>query len=427
MRDRATPSDGRPSSATPPADLTGAAAGDRRTTCSPAGARAAGREPAVAADPTPLGAPTASPSGEVDRSDDGRLQVTPAAPSPATAELEAIDLRGDRVHLRSAPAGRRRAGQPPAAPRHRRPGPGDAAGHRPRRAARGAGRRRRPAGRLLRRDPAGRRHRDGLGADPAPGQRPGRPQPRRAPARAARRRRRARDRPPAARFRWNPDGLLALRSSTRTSSVVKITFLVLSAHKLGGTERSAITQANALAAAGHDVRILSVVRAAEEPAYAIDERVTVEHLVDLTGDRTTRRCTQRESVLVPRRWDKQFSALTDVALERGLRRPRHRRAGHRDPGAAGLRGPARARPRWWSSTRSTGRPRSGPRAWSRCWSTRPRADVVALLTPTIARLAARRARPGRARDRGRCRTRCPRASRRARCSTRGRSWPPAGW
>ena len=99
---------------------------------------------------------------------------------------------------------------------------------------------------------------------------------------------------------------------------MKVRFLVQSAHKLGGTERSAITQANALAAAGHDVTILSVVKAAEEPVFAIDARVRVEHLVDLTGpyDEALHR---RESLLVPARWDKQFSALTDVGLEHGLR------------------------------------------------------------------------------------------------------------
>jgi len=102
---------------------------------------------------------------------------------------------------------------------------------------------------------------------------------------------------------------------------VRITFLVQSAHKLGGTERSAITQANALAAAGHEARLLSVVKAAEEPAFDIDPRVVVEHLVDLTGELTAtdRVLHERASVLVPPCWDKQFSALTDVALERGLR------------------------------------------------------------------------------------------------------------
>ena len=67
---------------------------------------------------------------------------------------------------------------------------------------------------------------------------------------------------------------------------------------------------------GHDLQ--SVVKAAEQPVFAIDERVAVEHLVDLT---TTydEELHARESRLVPRRWDRQFSALTDVGLERGLR------------------------------------------------------------------------------------------------------------
>jgi glycosyltransferase involved in cell wall biosynthesis len=99
---------------------------------------------------------------------------------------------------------------------------------------------------------------------------------------------------------------------------VKVTFLVQSAFKLGGTERSAITQANALVASGHEARILSVVKAAEQPAFRIDERVGVEHLVDLTGPHDEE-LHGRPSVLVPERWDKQFSALTDVGLEAGLR------------------------------------------------------------------------------------------------------------
>lgn len=100
---------------------------------------------------------------------------------------------------------------------------------------------------------------------------------------------------------------------------MKVTFLVQSAHKLGGTERSAVTQANALVAAGHEVRIMSVVKAAEQPVFAIDDRVNVEHLVDLT-EAYDEELHARESRLVPRRWDRQFSALTDVGLERGLGR-----------------------------------------------------------------------------------------------------------
>ena len=40
------------------------------------------------------------------------------------------------------------------------------------------------------------------------------------------------------------------RRSPRSAGLVKITYLVLSAYAMGGTERSAITQANALAARG---------------------------------------------------------------------------------------------------------------------------------------------------------------------------------
>ncbi|QIG44426.1 glycosyltransferase family 4 protein [Nocardioides anomalus] len=99
---------------------------------------------------------------------------------------------------------------------------------------------------------------------------------------------------------------------------MRITFLVQSAHKLGGTERAALTQANALVDLGHEVRLLSVVKAAEQPAFWIDERVAVEFLVDLTQSHDEA-LHARPSVLVPERWDKQFSALTDVGLEAGLR------------------------------------------------------------------------------------------------------------
>ena len=116
---------------------------------------------------------------------------------------------------------------------------------------------------------------------------------------------------------------------------MRIAYLVLSAHAMGGTERSAITQANALAD-DHDVTIISVLRSAETPAYAISDQVAVRHLIDVAGtsggrlivDEETRKALvpgvqqadlhQRESVLVPPRWDRQFSALTDVALEHAL-------------------------------------------------------------------------------------------------------------
>ena len=106
------------------------------------------------------------------------------------------------------------------------------------------------------------------------------------------------------------------RSGPRRSGRLRVGFLVLNLDGMGGTSRSAITQANALARRGHvDVRMLSVTRSADAPHYAIDPAVAVEHLVDVRGDDPLHRQPSR---LVPRRWDSQFSALTDVGLERAL-------------------------------------------------------------------------------------------------------------
>jgi len=101
---------------------------------------------------------------------------------------------------------------------------------------------------------------------------------------------------------------------------MRIAFLVFNLDGMGGTSRSAITQANALAAAedgAHDVRLLSVTRSADVPHYDIDPRIAVEHLVDV---RTDDMRPPRESSLVPARWDAQFTAETDVALEQRLPR-----------------------------------------------------------------------------------------------------------
>ena len=103
---------------------------------------------------------------------------------------------------------------------------------------------------------------------------------------------------------------------------MRIAYLVLDVDGMGGSARSAITQANALAA-DHDVRLVSIVRSAERPHFAIDPRVTVDHLADvreetLEGDDAARVLHERESLLVPPRWDGQFSALTDLAMAEAL-------------------------------------------------------------------------------------------------------------
>ncbi len=112
---------------------------------------------------------------------------------------------------------------------------------------------------------------------------------------------------------------------------MKIGYLVFNLDGMGGTSRSAITQANALAG-DHQVTLLSVTRSGERPHYEIDERVKVTYLVDVREDQDpgvpgvelspsrARSLHQRESLLVPERWDGQFTALCDVGLEHVLPR-----------------------------------------------------------------------------------------------------------
>lgn len=111
---------------------------------------------------------------------------------------------------------------------------------------------------------------------------------------------------------------------------MRIAWLVFNLDGMGGTSRSAITQANALAA-DHDVRLVSVTRSADRPHYAVDDRVRVTYLADVREEpgpavvadgvvtpAEASRLHARSSALVPPHWDRQFSALTDVALEAAL-------------------------------------------------------------------------------------------------------------
>lgn len=111
---------------------------------------------------------------------------------------------------------------------------------------------------------------------------------------------------------------------------MKIAFLVFNLDGMGGTSRSAVTQANALAA-HHDVRFVSVTRSDDAPHYHLDTRIGVDYLVDVRDESTpttvvdgllepavAKRLHARESALVPGRWDQQFTALCDVALEHAL-------------------------------------------------------------------------------------------------------------
>ena len=110
---------------------------------------------------------------------------------------------------------------------------------------------------------------------------------------------------------------------------MKIGYLVFNLDGMGGTSRSAVTQANALAG-DHDVTLLSVTRSGERPHYEIDDRIRVRYLVDVREGQDpsvpgvelppsqARALHERESLLVPERWDGQFTALCDVGLEHVL-------------------------------------------------------------------------------------------------------------
>jgi glycosyltransferase involved in cell wall biosynthesis len=106
---------------------------------------------------------------------------------------------------------------------------------------------------------------------------------------------------------------------------VKIAFFLLTVDGMGGTERSVVSQANALAAAGHQVTIISAIRRGDVPHFSIDPGVRVDYLVDLSDPESPRAVSKRvadpaealrlhgsPSLLVPDRWDGQFSALTDA-------------------------------------------------------------------------------------------------------------------
>ncbi|MEV0826152.1 glycosyltransferase family 4 protein [Nonomuraea rubra] len=66
---------------------------------------------------------------------------------------------------------------------------------------------------------------------------------------------------------------------------MKIRYLMLHAFGMGGTIRTVVSQANAMAAAGHDVELVSLVRRRDSPQFPLDPRITVSTLVDQRGGR----------------------------------------------------------------------------------------------------------------------------------------------
>lgn len=108
---------------------------------------------------------------------------------------------------------------------------------------------------------------------------------------------------------------------------MKIRFLLVTVDNLAGTERAAVAQANALAG-HHDVEVVSILRASNDPRLDVDSRVRLRYLTSVGGgigdegvDQPVERAVelaQLPSTLVPAHWDPTFNALCDVALERYL-------------------------------------------------------------------------------------------------------------
>lgn len=78
---------------------------------------------------------------------------------------------------------------------------------------------------------------------------------------------------------------------------MKVRYVAFHAYGVGGTIRSVVNQANAMAAAGHQVELVSVVRRRDQPTFPIARSVT---LVDLVDDRRRRASTGRVGKLVRR-------------------------------------------------------------------------------------------------------------------------------
>lgn len=82
---------------------------------------------------------------------------------------------------------------------------------------------------------------------------------------------------------------------------MKIRYLLLTVYGMGGTVRTVLNQASAMATAGHEVEIVSVLRRHETPRFPIDPRIRVRTLVDeVTGAPADGFRTRRRARHVPR-------------------------------------------------------------------------------------------------------------------------------
>ncbi|WP_051095075.1 glycosyltransferase family 4 protein [Streptomyces sp. LaPpAH-108] len=103
---------------------------------------------------------------------------------------------------------------------------------------------------------------------------------------------------------------------------MKITFLIHNIYGVGGTIRTTLNLATALADR-HDVEIVSMLRHRTNPRFAVDPRITLTPLVDLRPDSDDTRdpLMNQPAVVFPKeeKRHQQYSRLTDLRAERFLR------------------------------------------------------------------------------------------------------------
>ena len=192
---------------------------------------------------------------------------------------------------------------------------------------------------------------------------------------------------------------------------MRIAFIVFNIDGMGGTSRSAITQANALAP-HQDVRIVSVTRSGDRPHYDIDPRIPVDYLVDVRdpkkpaavpeGSRRRGRGGRAASPGVGAGAEPVGQAVHRAVRRRdggGAPDPRRRRGGDGHPRPPGRRDRPAARP---GGRRAPGAPVVvRPFAWAGAAAQlRPARRRRGDADPADRGLAARPARPAVPPDRG---------------------------
>lgn len=106
---------------------------------------------------------------------------------------------------------------------------------------------------------------------------------------------------------------------------MKITFLVHSLYTIGGTIRTTLNTAVALADRGHNVSLISVFQHRQTPLFTLDERLTHHCLIDVRSSApplqgTDARLAAKPSKIVPATEPRadQYSRLTDARVREAL-------------------------------------------------------------------------------------------------------------